>query len=279
MKAAALNPATKAVITLPVAVLAAALIIFAVQAGFARLVLSPSVAIWSAARQESAFTLAIFALLALTAGLGLLVSGRRIAAGYRPELTFPLGAALGIVGLWLAVELSSIAGVSGTGAGRTGATMLLLGGSILTLFQTSVEEFYFRGWLQPVLQDGWGRWPGLIAAGIAFAGLHFVSGEFDPVSLLNLFLGGLWFGLLADKSAGLALPIGAHFGWNWAEEMLFGVTPNPGAGSFGALFDWELSGSRLWGGSPDGLNASLSASFALLALLVATLGWRGVTRS
>ncbi|MBA2920531.1 MULTISPECIES: CPBP family intramembrane glutamic endopeptidase [Sphingomonas] len=272
--AEARNPATKAAAILPVAVLVAAVIIFIVQWGFGRLVQSPSFALWSAAAQESAFTGTLFGLLALAAGLGLWLNDGRVAAGRMPSLGFPAGAALGILGLWLSIELSAIAGALGGGTQQSGASLLLIGGTIVTLFQTSVEELYFRGWLQPVLQSGWGRWPGLAATAIAFAALHFVSGDFHPISLLNLFLGGLWFGLLADKSGGLLLPIGAHFGWNWAEEMLFGVAPNPGSGSFGSLLDWELGGSPLWGGSAEGLNSSVSASFALAALIAATLGWR-----
>ena len=53
---------------------------------------------------------------------------------------------------------------------------------------------------------------------VAFAALHFVNGSFNPMSLLTMTLAGLFFGLLAEKSGGLALPIGAHFGWNWAER-------------------------------------------------------------
>jgi len=45
-------------------------------------------------------------------------------------------------------------------------------------------------------------------------------------------------------------------------------------GSFGAIFDFDLVGSALWGGSDEGLNASLSISFVLVALILPLIMWR-----
>ena len=95
----------------------------------------------------------------------------------------------------------------------------------------------------------------------------------SAASLASIALAGLWFGILAERSDGLALPIGAHFGWNWAEEMLFGAAPNPGIGSYGALADVDLTGAARWSGGAEGLNASLAAVFALAALIVLTVAW------
>ena len=62
-----------------------------------------------------------------------------------------------------------------------------------------------------------------------------VGGWGHPVSLLNILLAGIWFGLLALRTGGLLAPILAHFGYNWAEEMIFGASPNPGVGAFGSV--------------------------------------------
>ena len=106
------------------------------------------------------------------------------------------------------------------------------------------------------------------------------------MTLLNLFLGGLLFGLLAARSGGLAAAIAAHFSWNWAEQLLFGLDPNPGIGSFGSILNLELVGSSWWGGSDEGLNASIAMTFALAMLLAPLLilpartpGWLALYRS
>ena len=55
--------------------------------------------------------------------------------------------------------------------------------------------------------------------------------------------------------------------------MLFGAAPNPGIGSYGALLDLDLVGALRWSGGEEGLNASLAALFALVALIVVTIAW------
>ena len=133
-----------------------------------------------------------------------------------------------------------------------------------------------RGWLQPALARRWGVGPAIVAGALAFAALHIPAGAHAPVSLLNLFGGGLLFGLFAARSGGLAGAIGAHWGWNACEQLVWGLDPNPGVGSFGAVFDYELVGRAIWGGSADGLNGSIGMTVALLALLLplALLGRR-----
>lgn len=269
-----MNSAGGAFVLLAATAIAALSVILGAQFVFGRILENPDVAAWSPALLESLFTVAVFGILALIAGLAIRFFGGRAGPGPMAALSAGAGLAAGIVGLGLAIALSALAGAAQAGQGA-GIGAMLLAGAFVTLVQTGAEELYFRGWLQPHLEQGWGRWPGLAVTALAFAALHFVSGEFVWLSFVNLVLAGLWFGLLAQRSGGLALPIGAHFGWNWAEEMLFGATPNPGVSSFGTVFDWDLAGSPLWGGSSEGLNASLSASFVLIALVVASASWGG----
>lgn len=155
-----------------------------------------------------------------------------------------------------------------------GTFLMLFGGSALLLFQTASEEYFFRGWLQPVLAKHFGAISGIAGAAIAFALLHIYGGTRDPVSILNLTLGGVFFGLLAWRTGGLAAPMSAHFAWNWSEQILFGLDPNPGVATFGALTDHDIVGSALWGGSEEGLNSSLAISFVLVALIVPLIARR-----
>lgn len=274
MKARAIDSTAGAFVLLAATAVAALSVILGAQFVFGRILENPGVAAWSPVLLESLFTIAVFGILGGIAGLAVRRFGGRAGAGPAAPVSAGVGVVAGAAGLGIAIALSALAGVAHAGEGG-GAGALLLAGAVVTLIQTGAEELYFRGWLQPHLESGWGRWPGLAVTALAFAALHFVSGTFEWLSFVNLVLAGLWFGLLAQRSGGLALPIGAHFGWNWAEEMLFGATPNPGVSSFGTVFDWDLTGSPLWGGSGEGLNASLSASFVLIALVIVAASWRG----
>lgn len=242
---------------------------------FNRLLTVPIIAAIDAAWLEGLFVTAVFGLLALVAAIALRLADRRVAAGAQPLLGAVVGLGLGIVGVGAALVLCRIAGALVEGADGGLGAAALLGGTLAMLAQTASEEYYFRGWLQPAVIAGWGRWPGLAATALGFAAVHFVSAAGAPLALLNLTLAGLWLGLLAERSGGLVLPIAGHFGWNWAEELLFGATPNPGVGNFGAMLDYDFAGSALWGGSPEALNASLAEGFVLAAVVAATMLWPG----
>ncbi|MGF7473829.1 hypothetical protein WFJ45_24165, partial [Salmonella enterica subsp. enterica serovar Minnesota] len=55
------------------------------------------------------------------------------------------------------------------------------------------------------------------------------------------------------------------------EQLVLGLVPNPGLGAFGSVMDLELAGATLWGGSEEGLNASLAMTFALAMFVVPLL--------
>ena len=139
------------------------------------------------------------------------------------------------------------------------------------MMQVFAEEILFRGWLLRALQERIGPTLGVLGSAIGFSIFHLVGGEVSATSLVNLLLGGLWFGLLAQRTGGIAASFGAHFGWNVAEDVGLGLVPNPGVGEFGALSDHDMTGSVLWGGSEEGLNASIAMTLVLAALIIPLL--------
>ena len=224
----------------------------------------------NAALDETIASAIIFGFL-LVAGLaGGWLSGVNAARlGPRAGLRLAEGGAIGFAGLLVATALAAIAGVLHRLDGGSSAGLLLWGSALIVL-QAGSEELFFRGWLQPILVRSWGGW-GIVVTAVAFAALHLVAGASAGVSLLNLFLGGLLFGLLAARSGGIAAAVGAHFGWNWAEQLVLGLDPNPGSGSFGSILNLDLLGTAWWGGSEEGLNASIAMTFALAILLAPLL--------
>jgi hypothetical protein len=221
---------------------------------------------------ETLFVAVIFGgmiVVALIAGRLMRVNALRMGARSLPALA--IGAAIGAAGLLAATGYAALSGALAEGqGGGAGAVMILWGLAIIGV-QAGGEEIYFRGWLQPVLQRAWGGAIAVLLTAIAFAGLHIMGGARAPISLLNLFLGGVMFGLLALKGGGIAAALGAHIAWNATEQLAVGLDPNPGTGSFGAAIDYELVGRALWGGSEEGLNASIAMTFALLAIVVPLL--------
>lgn len=218
---------------------------------------------------DTLLSLSIFGTLIAIAMIGAALSGFNAARlGRRPAMNGLLGVALGTIGVAATAGYAGLAGTLGT-APASGSWPLLLWGSALILLETGAEEIYFRGWLQRVLADHWGAAIAVPVAAFAFAGLHILGGARNPVSIVNLFVAGLLFGLLALRS--LAAAIAAHFAWNWCESIVLGLSPNPGLGDFGALANFELAGASIWGGSDEGLNGSIAMTITLLALVLAVV--------
>jgi hypothetical protein len=218
---------------------------------------------------ETLFAAVIFGALLMVALAGGAWAGLNpLAAGRDRAAMLAAGILVGASGVVVATIFARLAGGLGQGASPTAGLGLAVWGSAVILFAAATEEIYFRGWLQPALARDFGLPVAITISALAFAALHLMGGARSPTTLVNLFLGGLLFGLLAARSGGLAGAAAAHAAWNWSEQIGLGLDPNPGVGSFGAFVDLELKGKALWGGSDEGLNASLGMTIALCALLV-----------
>ncbi|MFC0206657.1 CPBP family glutamic-type intramembrane protease [Novosphingobium soli] len=252
---------------------AAAAILLGVPSLFGLLMQAPAIAGSGPAALGAAFTLVTFGLLALVALAAIRLRGLPVPLGPRASLAAGGGLALGLVGFTVSVALCALAGTAQLGMPASQGAGLLLLETVLLVIQSGAEEYYFRAWLQADLERRWGTWPALAAASLLFAALHFVAAASEPLTFVTMLLGGLLFGLAYRKSGSLLFPWAIHFGWNWAEELAFGLVPNPGTGPFGALLNIDMRGSPWWGGTEEGLNASLSSVFVLVALLGAVLAW------
>lgn len=218
---------------------------------------------------ESLFTLVVFGtLMAAALALGAATGINAVAPGERAGRWTVIGFAIGASGVATATGYALLANTLFSGTQAAAPLAMILWGAAVVLVQAAGEEAFFRGWLQPLLARHWGAAVAVPVAAAMFAALHLMGGASDPLSLFNLFLGGLLFGTLAAASRGIAAPLAAHWAWNGIEQLVVGLDPNPGLGGFGALWDGELAGSALWGGSAEGLNASIGMSIALAALLV-----------
>ncbi len=218
---------------------------------------------------EAGFTVAVFGPLLLLGWVGRRLAGIGGAGGAWGR-SLGLGALTGLGGLLLATGYTAMAGTLVRGP-TTAVGPLLALGVIVIAVQVAAEELVFRGWLQPVVQSLAGRWVAVPLVAALFAALHLIAGGASGgVALLNLFLGGMLFGLIAAGRPGLPGAMAAHFAWNAGEQMLLGLDPNPGVGAFGAVLDLDLRGASLWGGSDQGLNGSWAMSLSLVALVV---GW------
>lgn len=224
--------------------------------------------------QTASVTIGLFGLMAAIAAIWSAVAQTSVAAfGASVGRMAGAGAAFGFGGVLVCVAYAAVAGTLIHTPNTPDIGFLLLM-TPLVLMQCVVEEIYFRGWIQPVLTRAFGPVAAIAATSLAFAALHFAAGVAQtPVSLLNIALAGLLFGLLAWRTGGMMAPMAAHCAWNWTESLGLGLFPNPGVDPT-AIIDLDLTGPALWGGSTEGLNASLAVTFVLLAFCLPLALWK-----
>jgi membrane protease YdiL (CAAX protease family) len=219
---------------------------------------------WPDVVTYGALQIAVFGLFLLTAIIATRWQGRRLwLLGSKPLTNLALGVACGSVGFCAAVLLAYMAGSVTADAPLPSSAGVLGVGVCLVILQSVAEEAFFRGWLQPVLCAGWGVRVGLPVTAAAFAALHIIAGVHGVLAVINMFLGGLLFGLLALRTGGLLAPAAAHFAWNWSESGMLGLNPDP----TGSLLALRLSGAPLLSGGADTMNGSAATTLVLTVLV------------
>lgn len=198
-------------------------------------------------------------------------------AGIKPSLRWGAEFAAGAIGglLLMLLVAGCIFAFHGLHWQRSGGAGVreLVAGAWLYLAVAVNEELLFRGYLFQRLAKGTGTWISLILMGFWFASAHWdnpgMAGSVKVWATINIFLAGLLLGLAYLKTKRLALPMGIHLGWNWAQGSLlgFGVSGTMDArGWVNPIFE----GRPEWlTGGAFGLEASLPCA---LLCIVAILG-------
>jgi hypothetical protein len=132
------------------------------------------------------------------------------------------------------------------------------------------EEVTFRGLLFRVTEQTFGTWIGVAVSAVAFGALHGLNPNASLASSVAIILeSGILLAAAYFATRTLWLPIGLHFGWNFAEDFIFGVRMS-GHAARPAIVDGTLTGSSLWTGGAYGLESSIWA-ISMAAILSAVL--------
>ena len=155
----------------------------------------------------------------------------------------------------------------------------LLRGAWLFLGVAVYEELMFRGYPFQHLIKRLGPWPAQGILAVAFALAHWGNPGMHGATLawasLNIGLASILLGLCYLRKRSLALPMGLHLGWNWAQGSLlgFGVSGTAARGWWTPV----MHGRPEWlTGGAFGLEASLPC--AVVCLLACAALCHGIAR-
>lgn len=134
-----------------------------------------------------------------------------------------------------------------------GAVLVILQSVILFVGVAIEEEITMRGYLFQTLETGYGKMAAVIVSSIVFASMHLTNPGAGFIPWVGILLAGLIFSYAYLKTRRLWLPIGIHFGWNFALGTIFGF-PVSGK-TLPSLINQTPTGPNWWLGGRFGPEA------------------------
>jgi membrane protease YdiL (CAAX protease family) len=127
-----------------------------------------------------------------------------------------------------------------------------------------LEELLFRGYAFQTLVQGITFGPATVLVSLLFALAHAQNPNVTVFALFNVALAGVWLSVAYFKTRGLWLPVGLHFGWNFAQTGIFGF-PTSGAAFAGLRpIVTSQSGPEWVTGGAFGPEGGVLATLALI---------------
>jgi hypothetical protein len=153
---------------------------------------------------------------------------------------------------------------------------------VLLVFGATYEELSFRGYAFQNLTKAVGPIAAIATFSIWFGAVHLMnphSGGVLSWSFVNTISVGVLFAVAYLRTQSLWMPIGMHFGWNFALGTLFGL-PVSGLDYFAVLVHGKAIGPRWLTGGSYGVEASATgAAVIVLGFVPVVLFTRSVYKA
>ncbi|HLH00899.1 MAG TPA: CPBP family intramembrane glutamic endopeptidase [Bryobacteraceae bacterium] len=136
--------------------------------------------------------------------------------------------------------------------------------TLILLFGAVGEEMLFRGYAFQILVRAIGPFATILPMAVLFGLAHSPNANFTWIALINTFLWGVIFGYAFIRSGDLWLPIGLHFGWNFALPLFGANLSGFTMGVTGYSVRWKIG--DLWSGGAYGPEGGVLATATVVAL-------------
>jgi membrane protease YdiL (CAAX protease family) len=194
-----------------------------------------------------------------------------ISLGLAPQpRSFVIGLVIGLLLITMAVALLWLMGFARRVA-ITGFSGSILAMAALAVIANSVtQEVLFRGYIQQTIESCFTRIAAILGSALLFALFH-AGAIRSALSALNIVAAGCLLGAGYAIARNLWLPIGLHFGWNFVQGPLLGLTVS-GQSLSGGWRVFQLDGPPLVTGGAFGLEGGIAAT--VVTLLGIGILWR-----
>lgn len=136
------------------------------------------------------------------------------------------------------------------------------------------EELLCRGFMMVGLSKKMSMFSSMMVNSLYFAALHLANPGISILALVNLFLAGFAFSVMALYFDDLWVASGAHSMWNFAQGNVYGILVS-GMSMGPSLFRFDLQGSNLISGGNFGLEGGIGVFvIELVTILVFALAYK-----
>jgi membrane protease YdiL (CAAX protease family) len=198
----------------------------------------------------------------------------------KAPLGIPAGALIGLGLFAVTIAILSLMGVAHVGGYNPGQP--LLSAINMAILSGIGEEIVFRGVVFRIFEEMFGTLVALLVSAGFFGLIHMGNPGATAVSGAAIALeAGLLLAVAYAVTRSLWLPIGLHFGWNFAESGIFGSVVS--GNTFKGLYTTIMTGPDLLTGGKFGPEASVvavavcaTAALVILVIAVRRGEWRGL---
>ena len=167
------------------------------------------------------------------------------------------------------VNIAFLGGYHVQGLGSVTGALALLG---FMAAAAVTEELLFRGVLFRIVEERTGTWIALLLTGVVFGAMHLLNPDASLWGAIAIAIeAGFMLAACYAATRTLWVPIGLHFGWNFAAAGIFSVVVS-GDGQSKGLLDATMSGPALLTGGDFGPEGSLYTVAAGVGLTLVFMG-------
>jgi membrane protease YdiL (CAAX protease family) len=188
------------------------------------------------------------------------IAGREFLTG----LAAGIAAAVCVVAVPLALRMANIHREA-TAVAHPWASFAFDG--LILFFGAMGEELLFRGYAFQLLIRTLGPFATILPTSVIFGLLHAANPDANALGIVNTVAWGILFGYAVWRTGALWLPIGLHFGWNFALPLLGSNLSGFTMGVTGYTLQWNVG--VLWSGGGYGVEGSLLTTGIVVALFLA----------
>lgn len=128
------------------------------------------------------------------------------------------------------------------------------------------DELVFRGYLQGLVSDRWGRLAAIGCSATAFAFWRAGSPLPQPMPWVGALAFGVFLGAIRERTGGVVASTLASVGAVWVQLALLHTPAGDAAPGHAPFYQWSEGGSAWWGAGASGFMASATTAGTLVVV-------------